>query len=136
MDFKAMEEKYARKYARREAQTKKRAELRAKNRAKTLSLTRASMTKLLKLMKDSGYNRLKLSGYSGVSPASVSRLTLRRNIDSVRFSAVVGLARASGYKIEFVRLSPEEDDFYDDRWLRASDVYGKEGDKGSKNAGK
>lgn len=114
----------------RVAQREKRAKLRKNNKSKTLAISRKLVYKLLQLMKNSGHNRLKLSQYSGISPASVSRLTLKRTIDTVPFSSVVGLARASGYKLEFVRLTPEEDDFFDDRWLKASDFYDEKVNKG------
>ena len=116
----------------RKAQNDKRAKERKVNKSKTLAISRKLIYKMLQLMKNSGHNRLKLAQYSGVSPASVSRLTLRRTTDTIPFSSVVGLARAVGYKIEFVRLRPEEDEFFEDRWLKASDFYNEKGDKGVK----
>jgi len=118
---------------RRKAKRDNLAKERANNRLKSLTITRKLAAKLLKIVENSGFNRIKLAQYSGVSPASVSRLTLRRHIDTIRFSAVIGLARACGYKIEFVRLSPEEDDFFDDRWLKASEFYSEKSDKQPEN---
>ncbi len=122
--------------ARYKAKCNERAKQRKKNKTKTVVILHKLMSKLLDLMKDSGYNNLTLSEYSGVSPATITRLKRRRKFDTATFSSVVGLARASGYKVEFVRLTPEEDDFFDKRWLKASDFYDKKGDEEGENTGK
>ncbi len=118
------------------AKCNKRAERRKKNKTKTGLILHMLMSRLLNLMKDSGYNNLTLSEYSGISPATITRLRRRRKFDTATFSSVVGLARASGYKVEFVRLAPEEDEFFDKRWLKATDFYSKKGDEEGENTGK
>ena len=121
--------KYEDKYAARKAQRAKRTEERAHNRKIVVGRTKGLMSKLAAMMADSGYSRLKISGYSGVCPATVTRIAHRRNPTSVPFSAVVGICRALGYKVTFERLPPEQDEFINDRWIRATELLNKKVDK-------
>jgi len=106
----------------RGAQRAKRAEFRKKSKVKASWMTKKFMESLLSRMKETGFNNLNLAGYSGVCPATVGRIMNGRKLDSASIIAVVGLARAAGYKLELVRLSQEEDEYYDERTIKLSEV--------------
>ncbi|MCD6501934.1 hypothetical protein J7L01_04980 [bacterium] len=106
----------------RAIQRQKRKELRNKNKEKAIKITEELMSQLIAKMKNCGFNKLTLSGYSGVCPATIGKIMQYHKIDNVTLAAVIGMARATGYKLELVRLSPEEDEYYEDRWIRLSDV--------------
>ena len=85
-------------------------------------MSKVVLNELVTRLKKTGFNNLRLSGYSGVCPATVGRILKRRKLDSATFIAVVGLARAAGYKLELVRLTEEEDEYYDERTVKLKDV--------------
>jgi len=119
--YKTLEEKWAARANKRKQRTEECAENRkiAKDRAKSL------MFKLAHMIRDSGYSRLKVSGYSGVCPATVTRIAKKRNPTSVPFYSVVGICRALGYKVVFEKLPPEQDEFIEDRWIKATEFLKK-----------
>ncbi len=106
----------------RRAKRKQRDEKRLANRKIAKQRVEVLMRQMAEMIADSGYSRLKISVYSGVCTTTVTRIAKRRNPTSAPFYSIVGLCRALGYKIEFKRLSPDEDEFADDRWVRKSDV--------------
>ena len=107
---------------RRETQRGKRSELRKQNKAKAIKMVKSLMHSLVSKMEKCGFNKLTLSGYSGVCPATIGRIMKYRNLDTATFAAVVGMARAAGYKFEFVRLTPQEDEYFNERTVKLSEV--------------
>ncbi len=106
----------------RSIQRGKRSGLRKQSKAKAIHIAKRLMNSLILKMEKCGFNKLTLSGYSGVCPATIGRIMKYRNIDTVTFTAVIGMARAAGYKLELVHLSPEEDEYYKDRWIKMSEA--------------
>jgi len=121
--YKSLEDKWEKRKAKR----KKRTEECAGNRKTAKERAKSLMYKLAQMIGDSGYSRLKVSGYSGVCPATVTRIAKRRNPTSVPFYAVVGICRALGYKVVFEKLPPEQDEFINDRWIKATELLKKTG---------
>lgn len=95
---------------------------RRKNRTdrRNLAVKRANhlMHQVVYKMEKCGYSKLKLSTYSGVCPATIGRIMNYRKLGNVTLAAAIGIIRACGYKIELVPLTPEEDEFIDDRWVK------------------
>ncbi len=116
--YKSWEEKQEAKKAR----VAKRTELRKQSRGKASAIAKRLMSELVSKMKATGFSNLKLEGYSGVCGGTIGRLIKRRDLDKATFIAVVGMARAAGYKIQFVRLSSQEDEYYDERTVKLSEV--------------
>ena len=110
------------KWQARKAQDAKRTELRKQSRGKASAIAKKLMSKLVSKMKETGFSNLKLVGYSGVCPGTLGRLIKRRDLDKATFIAVVGMARAAGYKLELVRLSPQEDEYYGERTVKLSEI--------------
>ena len=106
----------------KKARIAKRTELRKQSRGKASAIAKKLMSKLVSKMKETGFSNLKLTGYSGVCPGTLGRLIKRRDLDKATFIAVVGMARAAGYKLELVRLSPQEDEYYGERTVKLSEI--------------
>jgi len=121
MHRKSSEERWA---ARKAAKTK-RTEERVRNRKIAVGRAKGLMIKLASMIADSGYSRLKISTYSGACQATVTKIARRYKSTSVPFYTVVGICRALGYKVTFERLPPEQDEFLNDRWIRATELLKK-----------
>jgi len=106
----------------KKARIANRAEFRKKSRAKAVQLAKTFASDLISKLKKTGFNNLKISGYSGVCPATVGRLMKRRKLDSMSLVAAAGLARAAGYQLKLVRIPPERDEYYDERTVKLSEV--------------
>lgn len=116
--YRSWEEKQGAKKAR----IAKRTELRKQSRVKASAIAKRLMADLVRKMKGTGFSNLKLAGYSGVCGGTLGRLMKNRDLDKATFIAVVGMARAAGYRIEFVRLSPQEDEYYSERTVKLSEI--------------
>lgn len=110
------------KWEARKARDAKRIELRKQSRTKASAMAKTLMSRLVSKMKETEFSTLKLTGYSGVCPGTLGRLLKRRDLDKATFIAVVGMARAAGYKLDFVRLSPQEDEYFTERTVKLSEV--------------
>ena len=109
----------------RAANKKHHADFQAASRKKSLDNAKEIISSLRAELAECNWSQVKISDFSGIAPTTLTRIKRRRN-DTARFSTIVALARALGYKLVLVPLEQSEDDFYDERWVRKSSVTPKE----------
>jgi len=109
----------------RAAKRKQRDEQRVANRKIAKDQAEKLMREMANMIEESGFSRLKVSVYSGVCATTVTRIAQRRDPTSAPFYSIVGLCRALGYKVVFEKLPPEQDEFIEDRWIKATELLKK-----------
>jgi len=103
----------------------KRAATTAHNKKIVVGRTKTMMNQLVKMIRESGLSQTKISQMSGVCTATLTRIVRGRNHDSAPFSAVVGICRALGYRVVFEEIPLEEDEFINDRYIKATKILDK-----------
>ncbi len=103
--------------AKRKANKKQHKEIRSANRKKSIAETERLMSYLRSYVRDCGLTQTQLADFSGVDTSTVSQI-MRRYHMAARFNVVVAMARAAGYRIEFIKEHPRRDEFRDERRLK------------------
>jgi len=100
----SLDEYYAKIAARKKAAKDRRAESKKhwESEAKRL------LNQLRGIVPECGLTEKQLSEYSGVVRSSIKRV-MNRRFTSARFDTVVQLLGAAGYRLEIVKLDPNED---------------------------
>ena len=89
-----------------------------RNRRKTESVAEAKnlVALLIRHLHDCGLDKKKLSQFSGLELATVSKILKGYN-KGMNITTFSSLAKAAGYKIELVPMDPREDVFRQERRL-------------------
>jgi len=99
------------------ANRKRHSDIRASSRKKARDETRQLQGQLRQIVRDCGLTQGKLSDFSGIDATTTSRIMNGYHI-SARFTTIVAMLRAAGYRIEFIPIDPRLDEFREQRRLK------------------
>jgi len=103
--------------AKRKANKQRHKEIRDENRKIAIAEAEGLMNYLRSYLQECGLTQTQIADFAGVDTSTVSQI-MRHYHKTARFSIIVALARAAGYRIEFVKLHPRYDEFRDKRRLK------------------
>lgn len=92
------------------AHRKKHQEIRAANRKKSHEIAQQLMSELRNAVNNCGLKDSQVGDFSGIDPATVARV-MRSYHRSARFTTVVGILKAAGYRFKIIPIEPHEDEF-------------------------